>query len=174
MCRYTIVYIIFLMCKSYKNSDSTLVKIWNTLCGIFSVVVFTLIIGLLITVFIGMIGESCLDTEERVVRSYDLVSLDTNEDIEGSYSNFFFIGSGYIGEELYYHFYYKTSKGIKYKKVRAEECYIIETTYKPSYKQYGEFIKDTTAFFYSEGSKRDGRQVLFIPKGTVKSNYKVN
>lgn len=121
-----------------------------------------------------MIGESCLDTEERVIRSYNLVALDTNEDIEGSYSNFFFIGSGYIGEELYYHFYYKTSKGIKYKKVRAEECYIIETTDKPSYKQYGEFIKDTTAFFYSDGVKEDGRQVLFIPKGTIKSNYKVN
>lgn len=153
-----------------NRRQSFLGKVWSFLCGLIISSVLSFFIGGIITLVICTAGENILEREERIMYSVDLITLDTNEDIRGT----FFVGSGQIGEEMYYHFYYKTLKGIKYKRVLSEDCYIIETDEKPSYKKYGQFIKDTTAFFYTSGSKGDGRQVLFIPKGTIKSNYKVN
>lgn len=144
--------------------------------SVYSIIVL-LLSGITSGFFLAMtfsIGIAVMDKEERVDSSYELVSLETNEDIHGSYSNLFFVGSGYIGEDLYYHFFYKTSKGTKYKKIKAENCYIIETDSIPSYTKYALFLKDTDSFFYEVSKPQESRQVLYIPKGTIKANYKVN
>lgn len=169
-----IVLLLAYLANEDNHRESTVGKIWEFCCGMFVASFGAFFIGGILLCIVSGIGENSLDREERVVSSYNLVALDTNEDMQGSYSSMFFVGSGHIGEEMYYHFYYETPKGIKYNKIRAEDCYIIETSDKPSYKKYGEFIKDTTAFFYDEGCQKDGRKVLYIPKGTIKSNYKVN
>jgi len=132
------------------------------------------IFGGVIFVFYATYVTGSLETEERVKASYDLVSLDANEDINGSFETAFFVGSGYIGEDLYYHFYYETSKGIKYVKKRAESMYIIETDGNPRYVIYANYIKDETHDYYRENRSRETRRVLYIPKGTIKRNYKVN
>jgi hypothetical protein len=121
--------------------------------------------------------RSDLKVVEKPYLKYSLVSLDANEDVNGSYAQSFFVGSGYIGEDLYYHFFYNTSKGIKYEKRRAERVYIIETdTIVPSYIEYGYFFleKDSLEIGYYPEMRSRSRDVLYIPEGTIKRDYKVN
>ena len=157
-----------------NHANSILGWIWEGICCIFTASFGSLFFGGLLGALICSIGRSDLEREEKVYQSYNLVALDTNEDINGSYSNAFCVGSGHIGEDLYYHFYYNTLQGIKYKKVIAEDCFIIETGDKPSYKIYGKYYKKVESVFYQAGVIEETRKVLYIPKGTIKSNYKVN
>lgn len=157
-----------------NHAESTLGWIWESICCIFMASLGGLFLGGSFSGFIYSVSRGTLQREERVYQSYTLVALDTNEDVSGSYSSAFFVGSGHIGEDLYYHFYYSTSQGIKYKKVKAEHCYIIETNEKPSYKIYGDYYKKVKSVFYEPNMINKTKEVLFIPKGAVKSNYKVN
>jgi hypothetical protein len=171
---FFMIFVILYFINEENHADSTLGMIWEGICCIFTASFGGLFFGGLLAAFICDIGRRDLEREERVYQSYNLVALDTNEDINGSYSNMFFVGSGRIGEDLYYHFYYDTPQGIKYKKVMVEDCFIIETGEKPSYKIYGEYYKKVESVFYEVGIIEETREVLYIPKGTIKSNYKVN
>lgn len=151
-------------------ADSLLGGIWQIICCITTACFGGLILGGIVSGIIVFIGRTTLKHEEKVYQSYDLVTLDTNEDINGS----FFLGCGYIGEDMYYHFYYKTQDGTQYDKIRATRCYIVETNEKPSYKIYGEFFKKTESIFYSDDIRFETKKVLYIPKNTIKNNYKVN
>lgn len=171
---FFILGIVFYMSNPNNYASTFLGKIWELICCFFVSLFFSIIFGAIFGGFINFIGRMTLETENKIHKSYELVALDTNEDINGSYSNFFFVGSGYIGEDIYYHFYYKTSNGIKYDKIRAENCYIVEMDDTPSYKVHGEYYKDTSSVFYDKDLIRETKKVLYIPKGTIKSNYKVN
>lgn len=139
----------------------------------FSGIASFILSGIVFTFFASYKTDN-LPTEERAYASYHLVALDANEDLNGSFQQTFFIGSGYIGEDLYYHFYYDTKNGIKYVKRRAESIYIIETDDQPKYVKYGSYISDTSSIFYKPGRRYETRDVLYIPSGTIKKNYKVN
>ena len=171
---FFIITAILYLINEDNQAESILGRIWEGICCIFMASFGGLFFGGFLSAFIHFIGRGSLETEERVYKSYNLVALDTNEDINGSYNSIFFVGSGHIGEELYYHFYYNTPNGIKYNKVRAEYCYIIETGEKPSYKIYGEYYKKVESVFYEPDIVEETREVLYIPKGTIKANYKVN
>lgn len=164
---FTILFILFLIGRVHKTNGW---KIWEIIICVLSAGLFSGMLSGIILIF----GQCGLEQEERLTASYNLVALDTKENIQGSYSNLFFVGSGYIGEELYYHFYYETINGIKYEKLAAKNCYIIETKEKPSYKKYGMYYKDKESIFYHSNEQSEGKQVLYIPKGTIKTSYKVN
>src|SRR5690606_31870528 len=102
-------------------------------------------------------------------------ALDTDKETVGSHSSIFFVGSGYIGEEMYYHFFYETSNGVKYDKIRADgKVYIVETNDTPKVVKYYIYFKDKESIFYDSKPRRHTKTVLYIPKGTIKNNYKVN
>lgn len=142
-------------------------------CGIASSII-GFIFGTFFTVTIDFFGKDSLPVYEKISKSYDLVSLDTTKDINGNYQSAFFVGSGFIGEEMYYHFYYKTRSGIKYEKLRAQECFIVETNDKPTFKKFGRYYKNNGSIFYDPFEIQETKKVLYIPKGTIKNNYKVN
>lgn len=139
------------------------------ICAITSV----FISGLVFTVY-SNVKISNMEKEEKIVYNYNLTSLNSSQDINGSYSNMFFVGSGYINETLYYHFFYETKKGIIYTKQRANDVYIIETEEDPKFVIYGMYLSDTSNVFYNNKLLHKSRKVLYIPKGTIKRNYKVN
>jgi len=118
------------------------------------------------------------ETYETVYLTRELRSLDANEDINGRMGMAFFVGSGYINEDLYYHFFYDTEHGIRYQKERAAQknFYLKEINGKPTYKRYGTFYKKEhkNSIFYEPYVVERTKDVLEIPKGTVKTHYKVN
>lgn len=134
--------------------------------------------GLIAIGIIVMGGQSRLETKEVPWRKYELVTLDSRESTEGKFQSFFFVGSGYIGEELYYHFYIDTPDGIKYQKERAEgsSIFIKECECEPYYLEYNEKYVDSTSIFYQDGFNYSTatKRVLYIPKGTIKRDFKVN
>lgn len=116
---------------------------------------------------------------EKPYMTYDLKTLDADNQIEGKSRSMFFVGSGYVREELYYQFYVNTPKGIEYIKVSAEDkypgTYIIETdSIKPKYVRYGEFYADSTKKYYTSKRINRTRDVLYIPKGSIKVGFKIN
>lgn len=174
---FAVFFIIFLylyIINPDNQANSILGWLWEGACCLFFAIVCGGIFGGILAGIICFIGRSSLEKEERVSQKYDLVALDTNEDMHGSYDNFFFVGSGYIGEDIYYHFYYSTKNGVKYKKVRAENCFIIETSESPRYEVYGKYYKKSGSIFYQTDLVDNTKEVLYIPKGTIKNNYKVN
>lgn len=113
-----------------------------------------------------------LETEERILYECELNSLDAKSSVNGKYNGSFLVGSGYIGEQLYYNFYYKTKDGLKYTKYKAQDIYIKETDSVPRFVVYADFVIDTTNIYYKSGSLNITKKVLFIPKGTIKQDYK--
>lgn len=126
------------------------------------------LIGIVIIVF-GR-DSSRADTYEKQYQTIPLITLDTRDNIEGS----FFLGSGYISGSLYYHYYYMTKDGAKYERVRAEEAFIKEYDGTPKIVKYGMFERDSTSIFYKEGLTDETKSILYIPKGTIKTDFKVN
>lgn len=170
---FFIISMIVYFISEYEPNNDIFNKTFDTIISTIRNLLISLLFSFILTGIIWGIGYSNLDIEEKITSQYDLVSLDTNEDVNGNLT-IFFVGSGYISEDLYYHFFYNTSRGIKYEKIRAEQCYIIETNDKPKFVKYGMYPSDPTDFFYDEDEVRSGRKVLYIPKGTIKTNYKVN
>ena len=166
--------LLYIINPDNNEKETFLGKSWETICCLFVSSIGGLFFGGLFSGFVYFIGRCGMEKEEIITQSYNLMVLDTNEDISGHYNNLFFVGSGHIGEENYYHFYYNTHNGIKYIKVLAEYCYIIETKEKPSYKVYGNYYKKSKSVFYTNSLINETKKVLYIPKGTIKSNYKVN
>ena len=112
------------------------------------------------------------DKEERAYEVHNLVSLKTNNDKEGQ----FFLGSGYVNNTLYYHFFYETDKGIKYDYIRASHSnvYIVETDSTPRITKYGLYLTDTTTYYYTDRIQEVSRLVFYIPHGSLKSNFNIN
>lgn len=165
---FIVVTVVLLIISFSNNPDKWFGNVLASLTGGF-------IVSGVLSIFILFFGQTQLEIEERVGSSYNLVALDTDKETVGSYSSIFFVGSGYIGEEMYYHFFYETSNGVKYDKIRAEgKVYIVETNDTPKVVKYYEYYKDKESIFYDSESQRHIKTVLYIPKGTIKNNYKVN
>lgn len=169
---FTIIFIvvtIVLLIISFSNNPDKWFS--NVLASLFGSAIVSSVLSVLIIAF----GKAQLETEERVRSSYNLVALDTDKETVGSHSSIFFVGSGYIGEEMYYHFFYETSNGVKYDKIRANgKVYIVETNDTPKVVKYYKYYKDKESIFYDSEPRGHIKTVLYIPKGTIKNNYKVN
>lgn len=162
----------------YVNHEDGEYEFWENFWSILAMGAVSLVISGFIFLITSTIVTSTFDTYEGAYSTEKLRALDTNEDINGSASMMFFVGSGHIGEDLYYHFFYDTPNGIKYQKERAEQrnFYLKETNGKPKFIKYGIFYhtKHKDSKFYDPYMINETKMVLEIPKGTVKANYKVN
>jgi hypothetical protein len=145
----------------------------------FVIVIFTFFGWLVNDTHKAYIEQENAAKVERVIQEYSLVSLNGTNDLNGEFNQTFFAGHGYIGENLYYHFFYETENGIKYQKQRADfsypNIYIKETDSTPRFLVYGEYYQFPEKSDYLDTLLiRKTRQVLEIPKGTLKTNYHIN
>jgi len=128
--------------------------------GYFEGFIFLIVIIVVIVIAIMERGKSC-QYEEDIEKIY---SLNMGKEMEGS----FFIGIGSFGDTTYYYFYKEDGDGIILDKVNAEYIRLIETNNRvPSYVEYS----CNCIFKQCDGSKK---RTLFIPIGTVKTNYDIN
>jgi len=126
----------------------------------FEFVLFVLImIGIIIFAFMERNGFC--QYEEDVTNIY---SLNMGKELQGS----FFIGIGNFGSSTYYYFYKEDGEGVILDKLNAEYVRLIETNERPpSYVEYS----CSCIFKKCDGTKK---RTLFIPIGTIKTNYDVN
>jgi hypothetical protein len=135
-------------------------KMMNKKGGIIDGFMILMLIILVIVIAIMESGKTC-QYEEDIEKIY---SLNMGKEMEGS----FFIGVGGFGHTTYYYFYKEDGEGIILDKVNAEYVRLIETNDKvPSYVEYS----CNCTFKKCDGSKK---RTLFIPIGTVKTNYDID
>lgn len=181
----TIITLLIVIIVTYKkNYESIRYWIKSYLSVIFASGFFYLV---LFSVIYGVIQSSYQNNVENLVekpyKTYELLSLNDNKNIDGSLSMMFFVGSGYIGENLYYYFYIKNSETglIELKKERADreynnDIYIkeIKKGEKPKYIKYGYFIKDNESIWYDPYLVRKTKSILYIPKGSILNEFKLD
>lgn len=148
---------------------------------IFGAPFFGCIVGGLLFLVVASVKTSHIaKTEEVVMHSNPIVALETSDQTEGEYSFAFFVGSGYIGETKYYAYYKQLQDGdIIFEKVRADQTRI-NFSDEPKIVVYGktynyEEVKDNK--WFSEEQRRsidETKTVIYVPEGTMKSNYKIN
>lgn len=137
-------------------------------------------IGFLLFGFVSHIITSDIKpSKEIIISSYPLVNLQSSDELNGKYSSVFFVGSGYINEVKFYVFYKVLKSGdIKYEKVRASD-YLLNFSDKPKIITYGKKYNEEERknIWLLENDKNkiyESRKVLYIPEGTLKTNFKID
>ena len=121
----------------------------------------------------GVIGALTLfipkDTELKVLE-YQIVSLQDNSDINGR----FFLGSGYIKQDMQYTFYYKSKDGFRLKQVKSDKA-VINYSDNPRVIRYKDVpIDGWYNNWLANGYKPSERYKIYVPKGTIKTNYNLD
>lgn len=120
-----------------------------------------------------------LQTEQVVIDKHKIISLNHEKSQEGKYSSTFFIGSGYVREEHYYVYYKQHNNGdIQFEKVLADRVFLNQNSKEPQVVEYGKrYINVDNNRWLSNFEKKEirkDRTVIYIPKGTIKENFKIN
>lgn len=141
-------------------------------------IITSALLSILVWSFIGVALTSRMDTYEAPYSTQKLIALETNRDINGSGSMLFFIGSGYVNQSLYYYFYVETESGIQFHKEKAESIYVREYDGQPKFVKYSKFFepkyKGKNPFYDEYARGGTTIQVLYIPKGSILSEYNVD
>lgn len=175
----TTFFFFFLLLTDNRDNEPLITRIFMCVIG-------APLLGIIITVLvyggISLIVTSDIKrTKEVVISSNEIIRLDTSDEVSGKFSSVFFVGSGYIGETKYYAFYKKLNNGeIVFNKLRAnDEDHRLNYSDKPKVVVYGRKYEDSIVgdSNWIPDNKKNHieyyKTVIFIPKGTIKRNYKV-
>jgi len=117
------------------------------------------------------------------VNTYEILSLNDNNQAAGSMSGAFFVGiggiSGSYGTEMHYQFYYsKGTSEVFYKKLKTEEAHLYQegtrAYYSRTIKETIVDCRDVERWILSKpyGVERKViREEIHVPSGTIKRNY---
>lgn len=178
----TLILMVIIVFFELADSNYHKIDIFKLLSDVFILApILGSILGLIIFFFVShiVIEKSDLDTEEVIKNQYKIVSLEKEKGKEGKYSTAFFVGSGYVRDEHYYVYYKQYTNGdIKFEKVRAENVFLNQSGDEPKVVEYGNrYINVSDNKWLPPQHKkeiRSGRTVIYIPKGTIKENFKIN
>ena len=137
-------------------------SIGGTLFGIF--IVFLIGCGIR-----GIIDMSIRDHKYKKI-SFKIKSINDRFSSEGS----FILGSGSIENTEYYYYYYNTNKGYKLGKKDTDYCYINEWNKSYGKIEYDVKYKESTNWFLSESNKRCSDYIIYVPKNTIISKYRLD
>lgn len=178
-------------CNDDKHNERNSKAIYCTSCV---VSVIGIIVVLFVILHIDSIKENPQNYDktvmQKIMQSYDLISLKSTSEQEGSLHGFGWViygnGSGYIDgsskEESYYKFYTKDSDDeVKQVKVKPDDIIVKITTGKPHY----DIIEKTTSYtlkkkYQDMGIHQDmapdakTSRILYIPKDSIKQEYSLD
>ena len=99
--------------------------------------------------------------------THKIVSLKDNNNIKGS----FFLGTGYVNNELYYYYLEETNEGLIEKEIEASKCHIkySENPRVVEYSQTG--YKNNYHYIYATPIGEPNRYTLYIPKGSITNEF---
>nr|WP_156736357.1 hypothetical protein [Mycobacterium sp. E3298] len=128
------------------------------------------LIALLPMLVAAMLIHSFNDQEEYIKEEIPMVALKDNVGVSGR----FFLGSGSVDDEMKYYYMVQSDKGMQIQSVSAEKSYLIETDKEQP------VIKITDKRFKNKNLERwfpsweSGDTTIYVPKGSIDYNYKVD
>lgn len=131
------------------------------------------ILGIFVGAVIGFLVALALpmDTKQKT-DTYNIVSLQDNNSTNGN----FFLGIGSFDGKMNYVFYYKENNTYKMKQIEHENA-VIKHSNDPKIRRYRPVPTDALINYFAlddYDSEKFMRYVIYVPKGTIKSNYTLN
>lgn len=133
-------------------------------------------VGLIFGMIVGAVIAFALPGETRFKKdTYAIESMQDGSNISGH----FFLGSGSIGEEMKYTFYYQTKNGgYKMKQVNHEDAEIFYSSAAPKAiyltKEYTDSWVNWFALERGIACGCSGKWEIYIPEGSIKHEYNLD
>lgn len=147
---------------------------WGIGEGIFMSFLSLLLAGLVFLGFLLIAAASgdCIpesDQEIELVNTTNIIALKDNAGVSGS----FFLGSGYIDDDLYYYYAAETERGYKVNKLRADNCYTQYSDDAPRIEEY-EATGFKRWYHYIYAIPSDSYYVVYIPEGSITNVFEID
>ena len=109
------------------------------------------------------------DQEVKLVNTTNIIALKDSAGNSGS----FFLGSGYIDDDLYYYYAAETERGYKVDKIKASNCYTRYSDDTPRIEEYKAVgFKNWYDYIYAMPSV--SYKVVYIPEGSITNVFEVD
>lgn len=144
--------------------------IWSDWLEGLSAGLFSLLISLIVCVIIvfggGALVDSCTDAEVEITHTNtaELVAFKDSSEMSGV----FFLGTGYVGEDLNYHYVMKTDKGMEVKHISMEDCYLNYDD-EPRIEHRSYRFKNPVLYCLFVGPECE--DYIFVPKDSITNEY---
>lgn len=147
--------------------------IWSDWVEGLSAGLFSLLISLILCFPIvfggGAIIDCCTEAEVETthIRVEKLIAFKDNSEMSGT----FFLGTGYIGEDLNYHYIVETEKGMEIKHTSMEDCYLnYDDEPRIEYRSYK--FKNPVLYCLFMGPMSE--EYIFVPEGSITNEYNID
>lgn len=118
----------------------------------------------------SVISSSYAEIEYNIASDTKIVALKDNQNANGS----FYIGSGYVDEDLYYYYAIETEFGYKTEKIRADNAYIKYTDGDAHIEKHeGTFANESLNLWVGVCICND-RYIIYCPEGTITNEFDVD
>jgi hypothetical protein len=137
-------------------------------------------IGIFIVVWIGIVQFNAHVLQTKLIehsKTTNIVALQDNMTTQGSFSGVFFIGAGYVDEDLYYYYIEKTDDGLHIgPKVPANKAYIQKSDGQPHMTYIWEDRKGESVWKYHflDAQTAVEKYIFYVPDTTVVTDFKVD
>jgi len=129
-------------------------------------------LGAMVGLMLAMALLEIVEAEYKVMESYNIVSLQDNNGIHGS----FFLGIGSINDKMRYTFYYEKEEGLyKMRQLNPSQVSIKYTDKNPRVEELGRVpIKSFMKKFTLVNCKVCRKYIIYVPRGSIKNNYNLD
>lgn len=129
------------------------------------------LVGLLIALMLGHTYTSP-DDMKKIRTEQKIISLSNTSEVSGD----FFLGTGSVGGHKIYYYYIDTPKGAINKRVKATEAFVEEQEGVEPKVVKVRFKDVSSGWYIVPPKKMEGKSYtrIFIPKGSIKRQYKPN
>jgi len=117
----------------------------------------------------AIVLHSTTKYEIKTCVTYELISLHNMQAIQGN----FFLGSGYINQEMVYAFYYKEGSGYRFKQIPAAKSKIFYTK-DLSKINYFQTIEIPYLKIGNDYTIENDWYNIYVPEGTIKQDFELN
>ncbi|ASD51802.1 hypothetical protein [Flavobacterium phage V157] len=109
-----------------------------------------------------------IPTHTQIEKStFELESLQDGDRINTQ----FFLGSGYVNEQMKYSFYILEQNGYKLYSIDANDAHVKYTDEKPKLEVFKEVINDDFINNFSIALDLKASYIIYVPKGSILQNY---
>lgn len=135
-----------------------------------SIIIFCLALSTIPLTVCSVICSLCCESEYIKTNEIEISALNDKSNISGN----FFIGTGYIEEEINYYYVENTEKGKIIKNIEADNVYIVEDNEeKPRIEKYNAQYKNKICNLIAKNYNNSYKKI-YIPENSITNEYNIN